>query len=110
MKLVVLSEEEKKLVRMLAALGNPARLRILKHLSRCPECIVGDLVAQTPLAQATVSQHLHVLEEAGLIHGERAGTSRCCTVNRSELQWLRDRVTELAAPGERSRGEGEERP
>ena len=52
------------------ALGHPARIIILKHLSNQSCCFTGDLLEVLPLAQSTVSQHLKELKEAGLIEGE----------------------------------------
>lgn len=68
-------------MQVLAALANPARLRILEILAEEPESIVADLVNRLPLAQATVSQHLRVLQKAGLIHDERAGAGTCCRLD-----------------------------
>lgn len=51
----------------LAALAHPARLEILRHLSR-EQCCCKDVVQRLDLAQSTVSQHLKVLVEAGLVH------------------------------------------
>jgi uncharacterized membrane protein YraQ (UPF0718 family) len=54
---------------MFKALGNSSRSEITKYLVTHPECITGDIVQFWPLAQATVSQHLKVLREAGWIIG-----------------------------------------
>lgn len=51
----------------LAALAHPARIAILRHLSCSGSCCCKDVVAQLDLAQSTVSQHLKVLVEAGLV-------------------------------------------
>jgi DNA-binding transcriptional ArsR family regulator len=51
----------------LAALSHPARLSILRHLACCPACCCRDVVERLDLAQSTVSQHLKVLVEAGLV-------------------------------------------
>lgn len=59
------------------AIGHPARVAILEHLIRTDTCICGDLVDVLPLAQATVSQHLRELKDAGLIKGNIQGTSVC---------------------------------
>jgi ArsR family transcriptional regulator len=55
------------------AVGHPARVQILRLLVRREACICGDIVDELPLAQSTVSQHLKVLKEAGLIRGEIDG-------------------------------------
>jgi DNA-binding transcriptional ArsR family regulator len=51
----------------LSALAHPARLRILRHLSGKGACCCGEVVEQLDLAQSTVSQHLRVLVDAGLV-------------------------------------------
>ena len=55
------------LAAQLAALAHPKRLEILTHLAR-RQCCCKDVVEQFDLAQSTVSQHLKVLVEAGLVH------------------------------------------
>ncbi len=55
------------------ALSHPARISILRILAARTECQCGELVIDLPLAQATVSQHLKVLKDAGLIQGEVDG-------------------------------------
>lgn len=51
----------------LGALAHPARLHILKHLSSRPACCCKEVVESIHLAQSTVSQHLKILVEAGLV-------------------------------------------
>ncbi len=81
MKDIPLSDETQQLERILSALANPARLRILEILAERPRSIVADIVDQLPIAQATVSQHLLVLRDAGLIYGERDRAGQCCFIN-----------------------------
>ena len=81
MKAIELSPEAERFVEILAALGNPARFRIMEILARNPQSIVADVVRELPIAQATVSQHLAVLREAGLIYGERDGAGQCCRID-----------------------------
>lgn len=59
------------------ALSHPARLAILQTLATRGTCICGEIVEVLPLAQATVSQHLKVLKEAGLVRGEIDGPRSC---------------------------------
>ncbi len=63
------------------AMAHPARIAILKILAQRSECICGELVDVLPLAQATVSQHLKALKEAGLIKGTISGPSTCYCIN-----------------------------
>jgi ArsR family transcriptional regulator, arsenate/arsenite/antimonite-responsive transcriptional repressor len=73
------------------ALGHPARVRIMRLLLARDACYCGQLVDELDLAQATVSQHLKVLKDAGLIVGEIEGlrTSYCASRERlAELHQL----------------------
>ena len=58
------------LARFAKALGHPARIAILKFLAKQETCYFGDIHEELPIAQATVSQHLKELKDAGLIQGE----------------------------------------
>jgi DNA-binding transcriptional ArsR family regulator len=64
---------DEELAVLAKALGHPARVQIMRLLVRRNACICGDIVDELPLAQSTVSQHLKVLKEAGLIRGEIDG-------------------------------------
>ena len=67
------------------ALGHPARIKIIKQLLREKGCVCGRIVQLQPLAQSTVSQHLKVLKDAGLVKGEITGKMTCYCVNKSVL-------------------------
>ena len=84
--------EEMRLVQMLKALGNPIRFRIMQTLAERQACITQEIVDSTPLAQSTVSQHLKVLRDAGLIHGEIEGPATCYCIDPAGVQWLKDRI------------------
>ena len=77
---------EAELAALAKALGHPARVRILRLLLRRDACVCGEIVAELPLAQATVSQHLKVLRESGLVQGEVDGPRVCYCVDRSRLR------------------------
>lgn len=78
------------------ALGHPARVRILRLLLARDACVCGEIVAELPLAQATVSQHLKVLRESGLVQGQIDGPRVCYCVDRSRLGVLEGLVGQLA--------------
>lgn len=63
-------EQEIILARYAKALSHPARVAILRLLSKQDYCYCGDIVEDLPIAQSTVSQHLKELKNAGLIEGE----------------------------------------
>jgi ArsR family transcriptional regulator len=71
------SREDEELAGLAKALAHPARVAILRLLLTRGDCICGDIVDRLPLAQATVSQHLKVLKEAGWIQGEIDGPRVC---------------------------------
>jgi ArsR family transcriptional regulator len=87
--------EQERLVTMFKALGNPTRFEIMKYLVTHPGCITGDIVDFLPLAQATVSQHLKVLREAGWISGEIEGPATCYHLNEEDIAWFREKVGEI---------------
>ena len=77
-----------RLAALCKALGHPARINILRQLLREDRCICGRIVEILPLAQSTVSQHLKVLKEAGLIIGEVEGPKTCYCVDKMQLTAL----------------------
>jgi len=79
------------------ALGHPMRVRILRLLLEREECVCGDIVDQLPLAQSTVSQHLKVLREAGLVHGEIDGPRTCYCADPDRLEHARSLLGGLVA-------------
>lgn len=81
-----------ELARLAKALGHPARVAIVRRLLAQGECVCGEIVEGLPLAQATVSQHLKVLKEAGLIAGEVDGPRRCYCVNPKAVQRIKDLI------------------
>ncbi|MFZ6185331.1 ArsR/SmtB family transcription factor [Nannocystis pusilla] len=70
-------EADVELAALAKAIGHPARVQILRLLARRSACVCGEIVEELPLAQSTVSQHLKVLKDAGLIRGEIDGPRTC---------------------------------
>lgn len=87
-----LTSNELRLSAMLKALGNPVRFRIMQHLAEKHMCITGEIVEFTTLAQSTVSQHLKVLREVGLIEGEVEGPATCYCIHEAGLRFLKAQV------------------
>ncbi len=85
------ADPDEELARLAAAMGHPARIRILRFLLERRECFAGAIVDHLPLAQSTVSQHLKVLREAGLIRGEVDGLHICYCADEERIR----RVGEL---------------
>ncbi|OBT17217.1 transcriptional regulator [Vibrio sp. UCD-FRSSP16_10] len=85
---------EQELAAMAKAIAHPARVRILKVLFELEAkggCLNGDLVGQLGLAQSTVSEHLRILREAGLIRSEPMPPKVCYRI---EMQGM-DRLQQL---------------
>ena len=87
--------DDETLARLAKALGHPARLRILRLLASRETCITGDVVAELPLAQSTVSEHLRILKEAGLVQATPVGTRSAYCVSAAGLDLLKRGVAEL---------------
>jgi ArsR family transcriptional regulator len=87
-------EGDDDLAMLAKALGHPVRVKIVRILARTTGC-VNDLVGQLPLAQSTVSQHLKVLKDAGLIRGTIDGPRTCYCIDPEGLRRLRMRVAAL---------------
>ena len=90
--MIEISSDELRLAQMLKALGNPLRFRIMQYLAEHPSCITGEIVEFSDLAQSTVSQHLKVLREAGLIRGEIEGPATCYCIDADGIQFLKAQV------------------
>jgi ArsR family transcriptional regulator, arsenate/arsenite/antimonite-responsive transcriptional repressor len=88
-------DRQERLVAMFKALGNPTRFEIMKFLVTHPGCITGDIVEFLPIAQATVSQHLKVLRDAGWISGTIEGVARNYCLNDDNIAWFRTKVGEI---------------
>lgn len=80
---------DEELAALARALGHPARVRILRLLADRGTCVCGEIVDELPFAQSTVSQHLKVLKEAGLIRGEVDGPRSCYCLEPAALRRLR---------------------
>lgn len=77
------------------ALGHPARVRILAFLAEQESCFAGAIHEHLPLAASTVSQHLKLLKEAGLVSGEIHGPRRSYCIHREALERARALVGAL---------------
>jgi len=84
------------LAHLAKALGHPARIRIIRLLMRQKSCIGGDIVAEVGLAQSTVSEHLRILRDAGIIIGEIERPRICYSLNPDHLRPLVGFISALA--------------
>ena len=83
---------EQEVAVLAKALGHPARVRIMRLLLAHDACYCGELVNELDLAQATVSQHLKALKDAGLISGEIEGLRTCYCASRDRLAELHELI------------------
>lgn len=89
------TRNDQQLLTMLRAIANPTRYRILQLLGELGECQCGPLNRQLPIAQSTLSQHLKVLREAGLIQGIVDGPAVCYCRDEEEIAWLKEAIQDL---------------
>lgn len=84
-----------QLAQLAWGVAHPARVRIVRLLISRQSCVCGEIVDQLPLAQSTVSQHLKILKESGLIQGEVDGPKVCYCINPAMLKELKALVASL---------------
>src|ERR1700712_4094614 len=94
-KTEIFTEEQNKLAVQLKAIAHPARIAILQELIKANACICGDLVEELGLAQATISQHLKELKNAGLIQGTIEGVSVCYCIEPKAWAMLQNELNIL---------------
>lgn len=84
-----------RLAAMLRALGHPVRLEIIRTLTDAGDANCMDLTRHVSLAQSTVSEHLRVLKDAGLIEQCGPGPRSGYCLSREALVWLKQGVVAL---------------
>jgi ArsR family transcriptional regulator len=95
--------EARHIERIAKALADPTRFRILKAIAATDEINCGDLARRFPIAQATVSHHLKILEEAGLVHVRAAGQHHFFRADHVALDDYRRALGAAFAPRARTR-------
>ena len=85
-KLDIYSEEINQIASIAKVFAHPARVAILSYIGIQNSCICNDIVDEIGLAQPTISQHLKVINEAGLLEGSFEGKSICYCLNVERLQ------------------------
>ncbi len=100
------ADPDEEIARLAKALGHPVRVHIMRFLLSREDCVVGEIAGGLPLAQSTVSQHLKVLREAGLITGEVDGARICYCADPAAVERLCEMLGVLAASAPISTGRG----
>ena len=90
-----LVEDDKILSNISKALSHEVRVQIVRYLMNSDQCITGDFVKRLPLAQSTVSQHLKILKDAGLLDVTYEGKKSFYCVNKNTLKQYRILVTSM---------------
>jgi len=94
-KIIAYQHEYIQLSNWMKALAHPARIAIITYLANRTSCVCGELVAELPLSQATVSQHLKALKEAQIIQGEIEGTKTCYCLNSEHWNHIQTQWSEF---------------
>jgi ArsR family transcriptional regulator len=94
-----LTRDEERAAEIFRALGNPARVRIVTELAKRNACATSDFVDLLPLAQSTVSQHLKVLKDAGIVRGAIEG-DQCYCLDPDTIHWLVAFCVQVCCPPE----------
>ena len=89
------TQERALVVDISKALSNQARLEIILFIGTHRDCNNSDVVNHLPLAQSTISQHLKVLEQTGMIITTPEGQSTKYALNREILESYRALITML---------------
>lgn len=77
--------DDKQIIRILKALAEPNRFRMVQEIAAAGELTCGEVGAHFSLSQPTVSHHLKILVDAGLLDARRDGQHAVLTVNRAVL-------------------------
>jgi DNA-binding transcriptional ArsR family regulator len=85
----------KELARVFKAMGHPTRIQIVEHLLKRNSCICGEIVDIFPFSQSTISQHLKILKDSGIVCGEIEGPKTCYCVDAQILKEFKDYVSNL---------------
>lgn len=91
------SVEADQIALIAKALSHPARVRIVSFLLSKPGCIGGDIVDQVGLAQSTISEHLRILKDAGIVTGAIDYPRVCYSLDPSALAPIRGLIDAIAA-------------
>jgi ArsR family transcriptional regulator len=89
--------DDDRIAEIAKALGHPARVRIIRMLATQSECAGAEVFSGLPLAQSTISEHLRVLKDAGLVHARPVGTGMVYCVEAGLLGEFSTSIGSIAA-------------
>ena len=84
-----------QLAKAFKALGHPTRIKIVEHLIQINTCVCGEIVDIFPFSQSTISQHLKLLKESGIVCGEIEGPKTYFCVDKAVLNQIKTYVKNL---------------
>ena len=82
-------DADEELAKLAKAIGHPARVHILRMLSRREARVCSQIVDELPLAQSTVSEHLRILKDAELVRSSQDGPRIGYCINYESLRKLK---------------------
>ena len=91
----IFTDEQNRIANLFKVLGHPARIAILQFIINQKVCICNDLVDELGLAQATISQHLKELKNAGIIQGTIEGKSVCYCIDENKWREVQNLYNEF---------------
>ena len=91
----IFTDKQNELAQITKVLGHPARIAILEHILQQESCICNDLVLETGLAQATISQHLKELKNIGIIKGTISGKSMCYCIDTQKWNSIQKLISDF---------------
>lgn len=87
--------EDEQIALLCKALAHPARVQIARFLSTQDACYFGSLAGQLPQSRSTVSQHITLMKQGGLVIGSQSGDRGCYCLDRDALARLKAFVAAL---------------
>lgn len=92
------TKSDAELAALAKALGHPARVQLVRMLAARDSCYVGELADELPLAQSTISEHLRILREAGVVTSGTLAGRPCYCLSGDRLATLSDGISGLQGP------------
>jgi len=87
--------DTEKLAKIFKALGHPTRIKIVEYLMKIDTCVCGKIVNIFPYSQSTISQHLKLLKESGIVCGEVEGPKTYFCVDKQTLNQVKRYMEKL---------------
>lgn len=87
--------DKTRLITMFKAIGHPMRFEILQYLIAHPHCYTKEIVEHLPISQATVSQHIKQLREAGWLSSEAVCQMTYHWIDQSNIDWFKKTVGDI---------------